>query len=130
MNPKTETFQKARSAAEAAKCAPKPKQVNPMGYDTCSYRQQAIAALERMRQPWQVICTSRSVACVLAAVSAGVAVSVVSQSVVQPGLRILTPAEGFAALPEAEVAVLGQDTTRSPVAKALAESIFLALVRD
>ena len=34
MNPKTETFQKARSAAEAAKCAPKPKQVNPMGYDT------------------------------------------------------------------------------------------------
>jgi DNA-binding transcriptional LysR family regulator len=95
----------------------------------CSYRQQAIAALERMRQPWQVICTSGSVACVLAAVSAGVAVSVVSQSVVQPGLRVLTPAEGFAALPEAEVAVFGQDTTRSPVAKALAESIFLALVR-
>ena len=30
----TETFQKAPSAAEAAKCAPKPKQVNPNGYDT------------------------------------------------------------------------------------------------
>ena len=30
----TETFQKAPSAAESAKCAPKPKQVNPNGYDT------------------------------------------------------------------------------------------------
>jgi DNA-binding transcriptional LysR family regulator len=89
----------------------------------CSYRQHAVAALGRISRPWQVVGVCDTVAGILAMVEAGVALSVVSRSALRPTVRELTRDDGFPALPEAEVAVFGEDTTSSMFARAMARSL-------
>jgi DNA-binding transcriptional LysR family regulator len=89
----------------------------------CTYRQKAIAALQSIGRPWQVICTSNSVAGLQAAVNAGIAVAVVSRSCVQPTMRTPRPDEGFPDLPQAEVVIFGEDTTAQQAAKAFARCV-------
>ncbi len=55
----------------------------------CVLREFAIASLERRRRAWHVAYTGSSMASVQAAVRAGLGVSIVGRSSVQPGMRIL-----------------------------------------
>ena len=55
----------------------------------CVLREFAIASLERRRRAWHVAYTGSSMASVQAAVRAGLGVSIVARSSVQPGMRML-----------------------------------------
>jgi DNA-binding transcriptional LysR family regulator len=89
----------------------------------CSYRQHAVSALGAVGRSWHVVGTSDTVAGTMAFVEAGVAISVVSRSLIPPHFRELERQEGFPNLPEAEVAVFGENTTSSSFARGLARAL-------
>ncbi|HKJ05527.1 MAG TPA: LysR substrate-binding domain-containing protein [Geopsychrobacteraceae bacterium] len=66
----------------------------------CHCRLWAIKALENADIDYRIAYTSPSVLGILAAVSAGLAITALSQSVIPEGLRPLTLSEGFPSLPE------------------------------
>ena len=69
------------------------------------YRTWAIESLAEVGRAWHLAQESSNLGALKACVAAGLAVTVFQKSSVgnDPALRVLTPAEGFAALPEAEV---------------------------
>ena len=67
---------------------------------------------------------SRAVA---AAVLSGLAVSVFPESGLRPGMRVLTPAEGFPELPACEVGLIRNPHERPKLADALAGHIISSL---
>lgn len=67
----------------------------------CLYRLWALQALEKAGQAYRVVCSSLSIAPVLAAVHAGLAVAPVAQSIPRPGLRALSAEAGLPSLPRA-----------------------------
>ena len=64
-----------------------------------AFRWDAIEQLEAYGRRARVVVTSLSFSGVDAALEAGVAVAVIFRSSMRPGLRILTPQEGFPDLP-------------------------------
>ena len=62
-----------------------------------------------------------------AAVVAGLAVSVLPESAVRPGMRILGPAEGFSTLPSCKIGLLRTRHDPSILSNALAEHIIQSL---
>jgi DNA-binding transcriptional LysR family regulator len=66
---------------------------------TCWWRDQAIEALEKSARPYKVVYTSESVTGVMAAISSGVAVGLLSESTVGDDLTTLSPAHGFPKMP-------------------------------
>jgi len=62
-----------------------------------------------------------------AAVVAGLAVSVLPESAVRPGMRILGPSEGFATLPSCKIGLLRTRFDPSVLSNALAEHIIQSL---
>ncbi len=89
----------------------------------CSYRQHAISALGAIGRSWRVVATCDTVAGTLAVVEAGAAISVVSRSAMPSHLRELKRQDGLPNLPEAEVAVFGENTTSSIFARGVARSL-------
>lgn len=75
----------------------------------CSHRRAAADVLARAGLRQEIVYTSSSVAGVQAAVVAGLGIGVLPQSAVLPGMRLLTAEEGFPDLPEAEMAVVGEE---------------------
>ncbi len=73
----------------------------------CIFRQWTFQSLEAIGRHYRVAYQSASTAGILAAVSAGLAVTVLASSVVPPDTRILDVAEGFPQLPETTI-VLGK----------------------
>lgn len=67
----------------------------------CLYRRWALEALEGVGQLYRVVCSSVSIAPVLAAVRAGMAVAPVAQSIPVPGLQYVSPDAGLPVLPRA-----------------------------
>src|SRR5471032_1728689 len=70
-----------------------------LGRPSCSWRRIAIERLESVRRPFRVLYSSSNASAVTAAVLAGLAVSVLAESGLRPGMRVLTAAEGFPELP-------------------------------
>jgi DNA-binding transcriptional LysR family regulator len=64
---------------------------------------------------------------VAAAVLAGLAVSVLPESGLRPGMRVLNPADGFPELPSCRIGLLRNAHERSALADALAEHIISSL---
>lgn len=58
---------------------------------------------------------------------AGLAVSVLPESALRPGMRVLSEADGFPKLPECEIAVMRSWHQRSRVTEALVEHIMSSL---
>lgn len=75
----------------------------------CSHRRVAADVLARAGMRQEIVYTSSSVAGVQAAVLAGLGIGVLPQSAVLPGMRRLLVEDGFPTLPEAEMAVVGED---------------------
>jgi len=98
-----------------------------LGRPTCNWRQAAVDALEAKSRRFRVLYASWNSTAVGAAVVAGLAVSVLPESAVRPGMRILGPSEGFATLPSCKIGLLRTRFDPSVLSNALAEHIIQSL---
>jgi DNA-binding transcriptional LysR family regulator len=98
-----------------------------MGRDTCDWRRAGTAALDQAGTAFKVLYTSWNSAAVGAVVLAGMAVSVLPESAVRSGMRILTPEAGFPDLPTVKIALVRNPHARDTVANALAAHIVQSL---
>lgn len=98
-----------------------------LGRDTCNWREAAVTRLKRRNVPHRVLYTSWNSAAVGAVVLAGLAVSVLPESAVRAGMRVLTEAEGFPELPSVQIALLRNAASRDHVSNALADHIIQSL---
>jgi len=98
-----------------------------LGRPNCSWRAIAIDRLETVTRPYRVLYSSSNAGAVAAAVLAGLAVSVLPESGLRPGMRVLSPADGFPDLPSCHVGLVRNAHEGSPLASALAEHIISSL---
>ncbi|MEP3279049.1 MAG: LysR substrate-binding domain-containing protein [Stappiaceae bacterium] len=98
-----------------------------LGKPTCDWRKAALAALKAQDRECNVILASWSSAAVSAAVTAGLAISVLPESALRPGMRVLSENDGFPRLPDCEIALLRSWHQRSPLINALGEHIVYSL---
>jgi DNA-binding transcriptional LysR family regulator len=94
-----------------------------LGRPTCDWRASATDALDRAGRPYRVLFVSWNSTAVGAAVLAGLAISVLPESAVRPGMRVLGPSEGFPALPSCKIGLLRGRLDLSPLADLLAREI-------
>jgi len=73
----------------------------------CAYREVMIDALNNSRREWIATCIASNLIGAQAAVTGGLGVTVLGQSFVQQGMRILPVSELWPALPMTEIAVIG-----------------------
>jgi DNA-binding transcriptional LysR family regulator len=83
------------------------------------YRDHAIDALDRVVRPWHIACISDSAAGLQAAVFANIAVTVLGRSAAVPGMREISPEEGFPALPKVDLLLYRATGRNSPALDAL-----------
>ncbi len=98
-----------------------------LGRPTCNWRQVAVEGLERQGRPFRVLYASWNSTAVGAAVLAGLAVSVLPESAVRPGMRVLGAADGFPTLPTCRIGLLRTRFDPSALTQALAEHIVQSL---
>ncbi len=98
-----------------------------LGRPSCMWRQSAIDQLETIGRPYRVLFTSANAGAVSAAVLSGLAVSVFPESGLRPGMRVLTPAEGFPELPSCNIGLIRNPHERPKLADALADHIISSL---
>jgi len=98
-----------------------------LGRPSCSWRRTAIERLESVGRPYRVLYSSSNAGAVAAAVLSGLAVSVLAESGLRPGMRVLTAAEGFPELPSCRVGLVRNAHDSSTLADALAEHIVSSL---
>ena len=71
----------------------------------CWWRDAALGSLDRTGRAYRIVYTSESVTGVAAAIEAGIAIGVLGGSALAPGLRALTKADGFAAVPSSKLVI-------------------------
>ncbi|WP_428944761.1 LysR substrate-binding domain-containing protein [Pantoea sp. FN060301] len=71
----------------------------------CIFRQRGIEALDAAGRPWRIAYTSSSLSGLSAAVKAGLAVTILTPSMLTSGLRVLTQEDGMPGLPFTEIAL-------------------------
>lgn len=98
-----------------------------LGRPSCGWRRIALDTLERAGRPCRISYSSAGAAAICAAVLAGLAVSVVPESSVRPGMRILGMADGYPALPACEIGLIRNRFEQTPLAEALATHIIQSL---
>jgi DNA-binding transcriptional LysR family regulator len=98
-----------------------------LGRPSCSWRRTAIERLESVGRPYRVLYSSSNAGAVAAAVLSGLAVSVLAESGLRPGMRVLTAAVGFPELPSCRVGLVRNAHDSSTLADALAEHIVSSL---
>jgi DNA-binding transcriptional LysR family regulator len=100
---------------------PLPLALFPQG---CLYRERAIHALEMQKRPWRIAYASASLTGILAAVSSGLAVTLLAKSAAPPTLSVLNGRPGFPDVPATEVALVARkDQAQSPAVEYLANFI-------
>ncbi|WP_068318694.1 LysR family transcriptional regulator [Polycladidibacter hongkongensis] len=98
-----------------------------LGNRHCDWRLAAESTLEEMGRAYKVLYTSWNSTAVSAAVLSGLAVSVLPESALRPGMRVLTPEEGFPQLPLCEIGLVRGPNGGQATAKALADHIVSSL---
>jgi DNA-binding transcriptional LysR family regulator len=98
-----------------------------LGRPTCVWRRTAIERLEAIGRPFRLLYTSSNAGAVAAAVLAGLAVSVLPESGLRPGMRVLSSSDGFPDLPSCRVGLVRNAHESSALADALAEHIISSL---
>lgn len=98
-----------------------------LGRATCGWRRAALLALRSVGREHRLLYSSWNSTAVGAAVLAGLAVSVLPESALRPGMRVLAEADGFPKLPECEIAVMRSWHQHSRVTEALVEHIISSL---
>lgn len=87
------------------------------------YREQALGALDSAQRRWRIVSVSDSIAGLLAAVLAGLAVAVFPRCALQPTVRRLGHRDGFPPLPQLDLLLLRRQSKISDAAKHFADYI-------
>jgi DNA-binding transcriptional LysR family regulator len=98
-----------------------------LGRPSCQWRRTAIEQLESIGRPYRVLYSSSNAGAVAAAVLAGLAVSVLAESGLRPGMRVLTAGDGFPDLPSCRIGLVRNAHESSALAAALAGHIISSL---
>jgi DNA-binding transcriptional LysR family regulator len=98
-----------------------------LGRPSCSWRRIAVERMETTGRSYRVLYSSSNAGAVAAAVLAGLSVSVLPESGLRPGMRVLTAAEGFPELPSCRIGLVRNPHDGSTLADALAEHIVSSL---
>jgi len=98
-----------------------------LGRPTCSWRRAACERLESIGRPYRILYSSSNAGAVAAAVLSGLAVSVLAESGLRPGMRVLSAADGFPELPACRVGLVRSAHEQSSLADALAGHIVSSL---
>ena len=106
---------RARSEIE-----PIPLALFPRG---CLYRERAIHALDVQGRPWRIAYESASLTGILAAVSSGLAVTLLARTAVPTDLCILDAGSGFPAVPSTELALVASEVRIFPAMDQLGKYI-------
>lgn len=94
----------------------------------CQWRDAGLQTLTEIGRKYRVLYTSGNSTAISAAVLAGLAVSVVAESALRPGMRVLGEAEGFPRLPTCEIGLIrAQNRPPSAIVDKLAEHIVSSL---
>lgn len=107
------------STAREAAGARQPLVLSP---NPCVYRRRAVSALDAAGLPWDIAYTSPSFAGTIAAVRAGLGVTVLPRTMVPERLSVLDDSAGWPRLPEVEIALLASPRP-APATAALAQFI-------
>mgnify|MGYP001416143400 FL=1 len=98
-----------------------------VGRPTCQWRRAATEVLQRSGREHRVLFTSWSATVIIASVLSGLAVSVLPECALRPGMRVLGEADGFAPLPDCRIGILrghtGQRELIDAVARHITESL-------
>lgn len=89
----------------------------------CFCRMWACNALDAEQKPFRIAYSSASLTAIMAAVSAGLAVTAQLQSLITPDLRILGEAEGLPQLPMANIMLLRNPNNQSTLTECMADHI-------
>ena len=94
----------------------------------CVWRSAGLESLTSAGRKYRVLYTSGNSTAISAAVLAGLAVTVLAESALRPGMRVLSEAEGFPRLPSCEIGIIRSwNRQPSPVIDKLAEHIVSSL---
>lgn len=77
-----------------------------VGRRDCIWRQLACSALDAVGREHQILFTSWSCTVIAAAVLSGLAVSVMPESALRTGMKVLTQTDGFPALPPVQIGIM------------------------
>jgi DNA-binding transcriptional LysR family regulator len=94
-----------------------------VGSVQCRWRQAAAERLEAIGRDYRIAFSSFNTAAVVAAVQGGLGASVLPPFLLQPGIRALTPGDGFPPLPDCEIAVIRSPNAGSPLIDSLHQHI-------
>ncbi len=94
-----------------------------VGRPTCLWRRVATDMLDQMEREYKILCTSFSATVINAAVLSGLAVSVLPECALRPGMRVLGETDGFGALPDCRIGLLRGHSNQPEVVDALARHI-------
>jgi DNA-binding transcriptional LysR family regulator len=99
-----------------------------MSKPPCIWRTAGLDALSSIGRQYRVLYTSGNSTAISAAVLAGLAVTVVAESALRPGMRVLSEAEGFPRLPSCEIGIIRSwNRPASTIVDKLAEHIVSSL---
>jgi DNA-binding transcriptional LysR family regulator len=98
-----------------------------VGRRDCLWRQAACAALDATGREYQILFTSWSSTVVAAAVLAGMAVSVLPESALRPGMKVLTLADGFPALAPVQIGIMKRPGLSPSLSNAITNHITACL---
>jgi DNA-binding transcriptional LysR family regulator len=105
------------------------EEVLPMafGRPTCIWRRAACDVLDGMNRDYRVLFTSFSATVIAAAVLSGLAVSVLPECALRPGMRVLGEADGFGKLPDCRIGIMRGQTSRADLVEAIVRHIVESL---
>ena len=98
-----------------------------VGRRDCQWRQAACVALESVGRDYNILFTSWSSTVVAAAVLAGMAVSVLPESALRTGMKVLTQADGFPPLAPVQIGIMKRPGLSPSLMNAITNHIIACL---
>jgi len=101
------------------------EEVLPMafGRPNCLWRRTACDVLDKTNREYRVLFSSFSATVITAAVLSGLAISVLPECALRPGMRVLGEADGFGALPDCRIGIMRGHSVRADIVEAIARHI-------
>ena len=93
------------------------------GRPNCIWRRAACDLLDQMGRDYRILFTSFSATVITAAVLSGLAISVLPECALRPGMRVLGEADGFGTLPDCRIGIMRGQTSRPEIVDAIARHI-------
>lgn len=94
-----------------------------VGGPTCGWRQQAEMALTRAGMEYRIVLVSNNYAAIAPIVDSGLAITLLPQGAMRPGMRALDEQDGLPTLPRSRMGLIRAPTNQTREARALADEI-------